>query len=66
MLHRAGPREEYQRKLDDHLNNQPHNPEESVEHNWDVLKKCIVSAAEEALGRRSKRQHDWFMEAADT
>ena len=54
MLHNAGTRGEYQLKLDDYLDAQPHSTEKPAEYNWGVLKEYITSAAEETLGRGKK------------
>ena len=39
--------------------------DDQPEDNWERLKKCIVEAAEECLGRARKRQPDWFLDATD-
>ena len=48
--------------LKQQLLDMPHNASDTSEHNWDVLKSCIVSAAEEAVGRGKRKQLDWFEE----
>ena len=58
-------RVEYLQKLDEYLPAEPHKPHEAAS-NWCTLKKCILAAAEESLGRGRKKQPEWFMEAADT
>ena len=39
-----------------------HNASDTSEHNCDVLKSCIVSAAEKAVGGGKRKQPDWFEE----
>lgn len=65
-LHSKEQREAYQQALEEHLHDQPHRPDHSLEHNWNTLKNCIVSMAEAVVGRGKKKQPDWFVEAADT
>ena len=60
-----GLRGEYLQKLDEYLTAEQHKPHEAAS-NWCTLKKCILAAAEESLGRGRKKQPEWFMEAADT
>ena len=55
-------RDEYGEMLKQQLLDMPHNASDTSEHNWDVLKSCIVSAAEEAVGRGKRKQPDWFEE----
>ena len=60
-------REAYQEKVTEYLVSRPHNPNDSIEHNWEVFKECIVAAGEETARRgRSKKHPDWFVEASDT
>ena len=56
----------YQQKVEDPLTAEPHNHEESADHNWYTLKKNIMTAAEESLGMERKKQPNWFLEASDT
>ena len=59
--------EAYQEKVTEYLVSRPHNPNDSIEHNWEVFKECIVAAGEEtAECGRSKKHPDWFVEASDT
>ena len=39
--------------------------EETAKQSWERMKKCIVTAADETLGRSWKKQPDWFLENAD-
>ena len=48
------------------MNIEPHIPGESISLNWNILKNCITSAAEEVVGRGWRKQLEWFLEAADT
>ena len=38
---------------------------DSTECNWDALKSCIVSAAEEVVGRWKRKQPDWFEDSEE-
>ena len=33
--------------------------------NWDALKSCIVSTAEEVVGREKRKQPDWFEDSKE-
>ena len=59
-------REEFQQTLCQLLLQHPHCVDDQPEDNWERLKKCIVEAAEDCLGRARKRQPDWFLDATDT
>ena len=43
-------RDEYRSQLESTLEDHPYRPDQSPEENWQTLKSCIVSAAEEAVG----------------
>ena len=58
-------RDKYQQSLDHHLSRCQHTAEGSVEEQWQVLKDCIMTSAEEAIGHGWKKQPDWFVDAAD-
>ena len=45
---------------------EPHNTENPIDHSWNILKSCIISAAKEEVGRGRRRQPEWFLDAADT
>ena len=57
--------EQYQQILDEHLSAEPHNRENPTDHSWNVLKSCVIYAAEEVVGRGQGRQFEWFLDAAD-
>ena len=65
-LQRVGSRKVYHRKIVENISEQPHDSDQSVEHNWMALKDCIVSAGEAVVGHGRKKQPDWFLDAADT
>lgn len=50
-------RDEYRCHL---LQDYPYSSDLTPEKNWDTVKSCIVSAAEEAIGRGKRRQPEWF------
>ena len=56
-------RDSYKEVLPQQLQEVPHNPEKSAEHNWDTLKRCIITAAEQAIDQVKKHQPDWFLES---
>ena len=51
-------RDEYREVLEQHLLARPLRAGDSTECNWDALKSCIVSAAEEVVGRGKRKQPD--------
>ena len=55
----------YREYLTQQLQEVPHNPESSAEHNWNTLKNRIIAAAEHTIGHAKKNQPDWFLESAD-
>ena len=59
-------REEFQQTLCKLLLQHPHCVNDQPEYNWERLKKCVVEAAEDYLGRAGKRQPDWFLDFTDT
>ena len=66
-LQHSKTREAYEQKVTECLLSRPYDPNKSNEHNWEVFKECVMAASEEVAGRgRSKKQPDWFWEAADT
>ena len=58
-------REEYRCHLEQKLQEHPHCPDLLAEDNWEMLKSCIVSAAEKTIGRGEKKQPEWFEESAE-
>ena len=58
-------RDEYHEVLKQHLLARPLRAEGSTECNWDALKSCIVSAAEEVVGRGKRKQPDWFEDSEE-
>ena len=42
--------------LEQHLQDRPQKDEDTCKKNWDTLKDCIVTAAEELLGRERRKQ----------
>jgi len=42
-----------------------HRPDLLAEENWRVLKSCVVSATEEAVSQRIRKQPEWFVESAE-
>ena len=58
-------REEYRVVLEQQLESRPHCSGDSAEQNWDVLKSCIVLAAEKSVGRGRRKQPDWYVENKD-
>lgn len=55
-------RDKYRGLLESTLEEHPHRPDLSPEENWETLKSCIVSVAEEAVGRGKRKQPEWFEE----
>ena len=64
-LHNREKRDAYDHKLNDLLNENPHNHDPIAVQNWGTLKQCIVSVTEAVLGRGKKRQPDWFLESEE-
>ena len=58
-------RDEYREVLEQHLLARPLRAGDSTECNWDALKSCIVSAAEEVVGRGKRKQPDWFEDSEE-
>jgi len=48
-------RDEYRRHLEQVLQDQPCRADMTMEERWNVLKSCIVSAAEETIGRGRRK-----------
>ena len=36
-----------------------------MEQNWNTVKSCIITSAENLIGRGTKKQPDWFSESSD-
>ena len=64
-LNTRARRGKYQELLQQHLLDRPHNDDGTAEGNWDALKDCIVTSAEEAIGRGRRRQPEWFEESSE-
>ena len=58
-------RDEYCEVLEQHFLARPLRAGYSIECNWDALKSCIVSAAEEVVGRGKRKQPDWFEDSEE-
>ena len=58
-------RDEYHEVLEQDLLARPLRAGDSTECNWDALKSCIVSAAEEVVGRGKRKQPDWFEDSEE-
>ena len=56
----------YQHQLVQCLLDHPHDDSSSAGRNWTVLKDCIMTTAEECVGRSRRTQPYWFMEARTT
>ena len=56
----------YQQKLTECLSEQAHDSDGSVQHKWETLKNCMVSAGEVVVGRGGNTQPDWFVDSANT
>ena len=65
-LRRVQNRQSYEECVKTCLTDQPHDSNKPVSDNWEILKSCIISAAETAVGRGRKKQPDWFLDAVDT
>lgn len=63
---RSTKREVYRKTLEQQLQDKPHSDDYTSKQNWDTLKDCIVSAAEEAVGRGRRKHPEWFKESSDT
>ena len=44
------------------MQEEPHSPDWSTEDNWKILKSCIRSVAKKIIGRRKRKQPEWFEE----
>ena len=51
--------------LEQQLRDKPHSDDVTSKQYWDTLKDCIVSAAEEVVGRGRGKHPEWFKENAD-
>ena len=59
-------REIFQQNLNHRLLQHPHQPDGSLESNWQQLKDCIMESAEECIGHKKKKQPDWFLDSINT
>ena len=59
-LHNREKRDAYDHKLNDLLNDNPHNHDIIAEQNWETLKEYIVSAAEAVLGEERRGNQTGF------
>ena len=57
-------RKEYRELLEQQLQDNPHIDDATSKQNWDTLKCCIVSAAEEAVGRWRRKYPEWFEDSS--
>ena len=57
--------DEYHEVLEQHLLARQLRAGDSTEYNWDALKSCIVSAAEEVVSRGKRKQPDWFEDSEE-
>ena len=64
-LSTSARRDEYQESLKQHLLDRPQNDDDTAERIWDALKYCIVTAAEESVGRGKRNQPEWFEENSE-
>ena len=53
-------KDEYRSHLEKVLQDQPYIVDMSMEKEWNELKTCIVSMAENAIGRGRRKQPEWF------
>ena len=61
-LNAAAVRDGYRCCLDNLLLDYPFRPKLTLELYWEVIKSCIVSAAEESIGRGKRKQLERFEE----
>ena len=61
-LNASTARDAYRRHLEGLLLDYPSRTESTPEANWETIKSCIVSAAEEEIGRGKRKQPEWFEE----
>ncbi|XP_062515789.1 uncharacterized protein LOC134191212 [Corticium candelabrum] len=61
----SGPSNGYREVLEQRLQDRPHKDEDTRKKNWDTLKDCIVTAAEEVLGKGRRKQPERFRESYD-
>lgn len=62
----SAKRDEYREVLEQHLRDRPHKDDDTCKQNWDILKDCIVAAAEETVGRGRRKHPEWFEESLET
>ena len=65
LLRSREVRDRYWQSLEQRLSQVRHNAEGSAEEQWQTLKDCIMTSAEEAVGCARKKQSDWFIDATD-
>jgi hypothetical protein len=61
LLCRSTIRDDYRRNLTNKLLEIRYENESTVEHNWKLLKGCILEAGEGSVGRAKETQPDWFL-----
>ena len=64
-LSTSARRDEYREQLELQLQDRPHNDNDTSEQNWEALKHCIVTAAEETVGRGKAKKPEWFEECSE-
>ena len=66
LLGEKDKRDAFWQQLDQNLLDHPYIEGDLAGRNWEVLKQCIVTTAEECIRWKKKRQPDWFTDSADT
>ena len=61
-LNAIAARDGYRCHIESLLLDHPFKTELTPEMNWEVIKSCIESAAEESIGRGKRKQPEWFEE----
>ena len=64
-LSTSARRNEYREQLELQLQDRPHNDNDRSEQTWEALKHCIVTAAEETVGREKAKKREWFEECSE-
>ena len=59
-------KEAHQAKLDQCVIDHPNIERDSTEKNRMILKKCVMEAATESVGRARRKQPDWPLDSVDT
>ena len=64
-LSSSASQDDYVKCLEDILQDQPYRSDLPTDDNWQVLKSCIVQAAEKMVGRSKRKQPEWFADNVD-